>query len=58
MKIWFKSGKLKGKLKKVFLDKFGILDDVFDDFVEVVKFDLYYNLFKNLVIKFRNYLIV
>ncbi|MEH6534673.1 MAG: site-specific integrase [Photobacterium frigidiphilum] len=58
MKARLKSGKPKGKSKKVFLDKSGIPDDVFDDFVEVAKPDSHYNPFKNPVIKFRNYLIV
>ena len=58
MKTRLKSGKPKGKSKKVSLDKSGIPDDVFDDFVEVAKPDSHYNPFKNPVIKFRNYLIV
>ncbi|KPW03621.1 site-specific integrase [Pseudoalteromonas sp. P1-8] len=58
MKTRFKSGKPKGKAKKVSLDKSGIPDDVFEDFVEVAKPYSEYNPFKNPVIKFRNYLIV
>ncbi|MDC9501065.1 tyrosine-type recombinase/integrase [Pseudoalteromonas sp. Angola-18] len=58
MKTLLKSGNPKGKSKKVSLDKSGIADDVFEDFVEVAKPDSKYNPFKNPVIKFRNYLIV
>lgn len=58
MKTRLKSGRPKGKPKKVSLDKSGIPDDVFEDFVEVAKPDSRYNPFKNRVIKFRNYLIV
>lgn len=58
MKKKLKSGMPKGKSKKVSLDKSGIADDVFEDFVEVAKPDSKYNPFKNPVIKFRNYLIV
>lgn len=58
MKIRLKSGKPKGKSKKASLDKSGISDDVFEDFVEVAKPDSNYNPFKNPVVKFRNYLIV
>lgn len=58
MKTRLKSGNPKGKAKKVSLDKSGIPDDVFEDFVEVAKPDSHYNPFKNPVIKFRNYLIV
>jgi integrase len=58
MKTRLKSGKPKGKSKKVSLDKSGIADDVFEDFVEVAKPNSPYNPFKNPVIKFRNYLIV
>lgn len=58
MKTQLKKGKPKGKSKKVSLDKSGIADDVFEDFVEVAKPDSHYNPFKNPVVKFRNYLIV
>lgn len=58
MKTRLKSGQPKGKSKKTSLDKSGISDDVFEDFVEVAKPDSHYNPFKNPVIKFRNYLIV
>lgn len=58
MKTRLKSGKPKGKSKKVSLDKSGIPDDVFEDFVEVAKPDSRYNPFKNPVVKLRNYLIV
>jgi integrase len=58
MKKNLKSDMPKGKLKKVSLDKSGIADDVFEDFVEVAKPNSKYNPFKNPVIKFRNYLIV
>lgn len=58
MKNLLKSGKPKGKSKKVSLDKSGIADDVFEDFVEVAKPDSHYNPFKSPVVKFRNYLIV
>ena len=58
MKTRLKSDKPKGKSKKVSVDKSGIADDVFEDFVEVAKPDSRYNPFKNPVVKFRNYLIV
>lgn len=58
MKKILKSDTPKGKLKKISLDKSGISDDVFEDFVEVAKPNSKYNPFKNSVIKFRNYLIV
>jgi integrase len=58
MKKRLKSGMPKGKSKKVSLDKSGIADDVFEDFVEVAKPNSKYNPFKNPVIKFRNYIIV
>lgn len=58
MKARIKSGKPKGKSKKPSLEKSGIADDAFEDFVEVAKPDAIYNPFKNKVIKFRNYLIV
>ena len=58
MKTRLKSDKPKGKSKKVSVDKLGIADDVFEDFVEVAKPDSRYNPFKNPVVKFRNYLIV
>jgi len=48
----------KAKKKKVSLDKSGISDDAFEDFVNVAKPNSKYNPFKNPVIKFRNYLIV
>jgi integrase len=58
MKKKLKSGMPNGKLNKVSLDKSGITDDSFEDFVEVAKPNSKYNPFKNPVIKFRNYLIV
>lgn len=58
MKKQFKSDMPKGKLKKGSLDKSGIADDVFEDFVEVAKPNSKYNPFINPVIKFRNYLII
>lgn len=58
MKKNLKSGILKGKLNKVTLDKSGIPDDAFEDFVEVAKPNSKYNPFKKPAIKFRNYLIV
>jgi integrase len=58
MKKKLKSGMPKGKLNKVSLDKSGITDDAFEDFVEVAKPNSKYNPFKNPVIKLRNYLIV
>lgn len=58
MKKKIKSELPKGKSKKVSLDKSGIADDVYEDFVEVAKPNSKYNPFKNPVIKFRNYLIV
>jgi len=53
-----KSKMPKARLKKVSLDKSGISDDAFEDFVRVAKPDSKYNPFKNPVIKFRNHLIV
>lgn len=58
MKKKLKSGMPKGKLNKVSLDKSGITDDAFEDFVEVAKLNSKYNPFKNPVIQLRNYLIV
>ena len=58
MKNQLKSGKKKGKPKNISLDKSGLPDDVFEDFVEVTNPNSHYNPFKNPVIKFRNYLIV
>lgn len=58
MKNRFKSNMPKGKSKNASLDKSGISDDVFEDFVEAAKPCSKYNPFKNPVIKFRNYLIV
>jgi integrase len=58
MKKQLKSSMPKGKSKKISLDKSGIADDVFEDFVEVAKPNSKYNPFKNPVIKFRNHLIV
>lgn len=58
MKKLFKSGLPKSRSKKSSLEKTGIPDDAFEDFVAVSKPDSKYNPFKNSVIKFRNYLIV
>jgi integrase len=58
MKKKLKSGMPKGNLNKISLDKSGIADDAFEDFVEVTKPNSKYNPFKNPVIQFRNYLIV
>lgn len=58
MKKLLKSGLPKARLKKVSLDKTGISNDVFEDFVEVSTPQSKYNPFKNPIIKFRNYLIV
>lgn len=58
MKTQLKKDNPKGKLKKVSLDKSGIPDDVFEDFVEVASPYSHHNPFKARVIKFRNYLIV
>ena len=58
MKTRLKSGMPRGKLQKAILDKSGIADDVFEDFVEVAKPHSSYNPFKTPVVQFRNYLIV
>ncbi|MFV1872769.1 MAG: tyrosine-type recombinase/integrase [Oleiphilus sp.] len=58
MKRKLKKGMPKGRLNKGNLDKSGISDDVFEDFVEVAKPDSEYNPFKDPDVKFRNYLIV
>ncbi len=58
MKKRFKSGMPRSRLKKVTLNKSGITDDSFEDFVEVTKPNSKYNPFKNSFIQFRNYLIV
>ena len=58
MKTRLKSGMPRGKLQKAILDKSGIADDVFEDFVEVAKPNSSYNPFKIPVVQFRNYLIV
>jgi integrase len=48
----------KVKSNNISLDKSGITDDAFEDFVEVAKPDSKYNPFKSPVVKFRNYLVV
>jgi integrase len=58
MRKEFKRNMPKGKTKMNTVDKSGISDDVFEDFVEVARPDSKYNPFKNETIKFRNYLIV
>lgn len=58
MKKKLKEGLPKGKLRGLSLDKSGITDEAFEDFVEVAKPDSKYNPFKNATIRFRNYLIV
>lgn len=58
MKKRLKSDMPKGRLKKGSLGKSGILDDAFQDFLNVARPDSQHNPFKNPVIKFRNYLIV
>lgn len=58
MKNRFKSGLPKSRLKKTKLDKTGITDDAFEDFVSVARPDSKYNPFKGQDVQFRNYLIV
>lgn len=58
MKKRFKKKSSNGKSKKDSLDKSGVADDVFEDFVEIAKPSSTYNPFKNPVVKIRNYLIV
>lgn len=57
MKKQFKRGKAKGKTQKK-VDKSGVADDVFDDFVLIAKPSSQYNPFKDAAIRLRNYLIV
>ena len=58
MKKRFKSGLPKGRLNKAKLDKTGITDDAFEDFVSVARPYSNYNPFKDQDVRFRNYLIV
>ncbi|QMJ67353.1 site-specific integrase [Escherichia coli] len=60
MKTQLKSDMPKDRLKskQMALDKSGIPDDVFEDFVAVAKPNSEHNPFRNSVIRFRNYLIV
>ena len=58
MKADFKKNMSDGRLKSVPLDKSGIPDDAFEDFVEVSKPNSKHNPFKNSTIQLRNYLIV
>jgi integrase len=58
MKVLLKKDMPKGGLRNRPLDKTGITDDAFEDFVEVSKPNSKYNPFKDSLIKFRNYLIV
>ena len=58
MKKNLKNGMPKGRTKQADLDKSGISDDAFEDFIEVANPNSKYNPFKSPVIKFRNYLIV
>lgn len=58
MKEKLKSGKPPKKANKQLLDKSGISNDVFEDFVKVSKPNSEYNPFGNSVIRLRNYLIV
>lgn len=54
----FKKNKPKRTLKKSSVDKSGIPDDVFEDFIEVARPGSLYNPFKNMDIQFRNYIIL
>ncbi|MFA0026129.1 tyrosine-type recombinase/integrase, partial [Vibrio sp. 10N.261.49.A5] len=60
MKNQLKSGMPKDRLKskQMAMDKSGISDDVFEDFVAVANPNSEHNPFSNSVIRFRNYLIV
>ncbi len=57
MKKQLKRGKAKGKNQKK-VDKSGVADDVFDDFVLITQPSSQYNPFKDDSIRLRNYLIV
>ncbi len=59
MKAELKSGMPKGRLgRNKSLDKSGVSDDVFEDFLAVAKPNSEYNPFSNSIVKLRNYLIV
>lgn len=58
MKKLLKSHQPKVRLKKTSLDKSGLPDDAFEDFVAVAQTESKYNPFKDPVIKFRNFIIV
>ncbi len=58
MKKLLKRGLSRVRLRKFSLDKTGIPDGAFEDFIEVAKPRHIYNPFKNPVVKIRNYLII